>query len=65
MFFRVAWYNFNDVSEVLAASIIRTMMIKAGSTSETLVNLYQTTWHIPENSHINRELVYYKLNLYA
>jgi hypothetical protein len=37
-----------SVSEVLAASIIR-----AASTSETLVNFYQTTWHnIPEDRHL-------------
>jgi hypothetical protein len=34
-----------DVSEVLTASIIRaiTLMMEAVSTSETLVNFYQTT----------------------
>jgi hypothetical protein len=37
------WYKFTDVSEVLAASIIRAMMA-AASTSETSVNFYQTTW---------------------
>jgi hypothetical protein len=45
-------YTFTNVSEVLAASIIRTMM-EAASTSETLVNFYQTTRRYnPEDSHI-------------
>jgi hypothetical protein len=43
---------FTDVSEVLAASTIRVMM-EAASTSEMLVNFYQTTWHNkPEDSHL-------------
>jgi hypothetical protein len=38
----------------LAASIIRAMMTEAVSTSETLVNFYQTTWrNIPEDRHLN------------
>jgi hypothetical protein len=48
------------VSEVLAASIIREMrvslialMMGAARTSETLVNVYQTTRHYnPEDSHL-------------
>jgi hypothetical protein len=38
--------KFTDVSEVLAASIIRViaLMIQAASTSEASVNFYQTTW---------------------
>jgi hypothetical protein len=40
---------------VLAASIIRViiaLMIEVASTSETLVNFYQTTWsNNPEDSH--------------
>jgi hypothetical protein len=37
---------------VLAASIIRALMMDAASTSETLVNFYQTTWNYnPEDSH--------------
>jgi hypothetical protein len=43
MMCRVVWYKFIDVSEVLAASIIRAMMMEAARTSETLVNFYQTT----------------------
>jgi hypothetical protein len=34
---------FPDVSEVLAAFIIRAMMMEAAKTSETSVNFYQTT----------------------
>jgi hypothetical protein len=34
---------FTDVSEVVAASIIRALMMEAARTSETLVNFYQTT----------------------
>jgi hypothetical protein len=37
---RVVWQNFNDVSHVFAASIIRAI---AGSTFEPSVNFYQTT----------------------
>jgi hypothetical protein len=52
----VVWYKFTDVSEVLAASIIRAMivlMMEIVNTSETLVNFYQTTWrNNPEDSHI-------------
>jgi hypothetical protein len=44
-----------DASEVLTTSIIREMshlMMEAVSTSETLVNIYQTTLHnIPDDSH--------------
>jgi hypothetical protein len=41
-----------DVSEVLAASIIRVM--EAASTSENSVNFYQTTRHnIPEDCHLH------------
>jgi hypothetical protein len=36
----VVWYNFTNISEVLAASIIRA---KAAKNSGMLVNLYQTT----------------------
>jgi hypothetical protein len=39
---RFVWQKFTDVSEVLAASIIKAMM-EAASTSETSVNSYQTT----------------------
>jgi hypothetical protein len=41
-----------EVSEVLAASIIR-VMVEAARTSEMLVNVYQTTWYYnPEYSHL-------------
>jgi hypothetical protein len=49
---------FADVSEVLAASIIRairliTLMMEAATTAETSVN-YQTSRHkTPEDSHLN------------
>jgi hypothetical protein len=53
----VVWYKFTDVSEVLDASIIRAMsalMMEAASTSETLVNFYQTRQHNnPEDSHLH------------
>jgi hypothetical protein len=43
----VAWQKVTDVSEVLAASIIRAMMVtlmmEEVNTSETSVNFYQTT----------------------
>jgi hypothetical protein len=43
----------SNVSEVLAASIFRAMMMEAARTSEMLVNFYQTTWHYnPEDSHL-------------
>jgi hypothetical protein len=38
---RVVWYNFTDVSEVLATSIAPIM--EATSTSEASVNFYQNT----------------------
>jgi hypothetical protein len=54
---RLDWYKFTNVSEVLSASIITTisaLMMKAVSTSETSVNLYQTTRrNNPENSHLH------------
>jgi hypothetical protein len=38
---------------VLAASIIREMMMEAASTFEISVNFYQTTWrNTPEDSHL-------------
>jgi hypothetical protein len=40
--------------EVLAASIIRAMMMEAVNTFEMSVNFYQTTWcNIPEDSHLD------------
>jgi hypothetical protein len=39
---------------MLAASIIRGLMMEAASTSETLANFYQITWHNnPEDSHLH------------
>jgi hypothetical protein len=47
----------SDISVVLAASIIRaiiTLMMEAASTSETLVNFYQTTRrYSPEDSRLH------------
>jgi hypothetical protein len=51
MLLRVFWYKFTDVSEVLAASIIRaiTLVMEAAVTSETSVNFYQTSrCNVPE-----------------
>jgi hypothetical protein len=46
-----------QVSEVLAASIIRVMialMMEAASTSETFVNYFLITWRCnPEDSHLH------------
>jgi hypothetical protein len=51
---RVVWYKFTDVSEVLIASIIIAMMIEAASTSEMLLNLYQTTRrNVPQDDHLH------------
>jgi hypothetical protein len=47
----VRW-KYTDVSVVLAASIIRVTM-QAVSTSETMINFYQTTWH---NNPVGRHL---------
>jgi hypothetical protein len=54
---RVVWWKFTTVSEVLAASIIRAMimmmMMEAERTSEIMVNFYQTTRRYnPEDSHL-------------
>jgi outer membrane biogenesis lipoprotein LolB len=52
-----------NVSEVLAASIIALMM-EGASTSETLVNFYQTTQHYkPEDSHL-QGINWFEINLY-
>jgi hypothetical protein len=52
----VVWQKFTDVSEILAASIIRSLsvlMMEAASTSETSANFYQTTRrNNSEDSHI-------------
>jgi hypothetical protein len=56
IFWVVAVYSlveFTNVSEVLAASIIRVIMMEVASTSEMLVSIYQTTWRYnPEDSHL-------------
>jgi hypothetical protein len=54
---RVVWQKFTDVSEVVYPSIIRPMskMLNAESTSETSVNVYQTTRrHNPEDSYLHK-----------
>jgi hypothetical protein len=49
---RVVWYILTVVSEVLTTSIITAM--EAVSSSETSVNIYQTTRrNIPEDSHLH------------
>jgi hypothetical protein len=52
----VVWQKFTNVSEVLAASIIRAMseMMETTSISETSVNFYEITRrNIPEDSHFH------------
>jgi hypothetical protein len=53
----VVWQKFTDVSEILAASIIRALsalMMEAASTSETSTNFYQTTRrNNSEDSHLH------------
>jgi hypothetical protein len=55
MLLRVVWCKFTEVSEVLAAFIIRAIaLIEAERISEMSVNFYQTTRHnIPEDSHLH------------
>jgi hypothetical protein len=49
----VVWWILTDVSEELTASII-ILMMEAVSSSETLVNIYQTTLrNIREDSHLD------------
>jgi hypothetical protein len=55
---RVVWQKFTNVSEVLAAFIIRAkmrgLMMEAASTSETSVNFYETTrCNNSEDSHLH------------
>jgi hypothetical protein len=51
---RVVWQKFTYVSEVLTASIIRSIMMEAVRISETSVNFYETTQrNIPEDSHLH------------
>jgi hypothetical protein len=50
----------NDVSEVLAASIIIALMTEAANTSQMSVNFYQTTRrNNPEDSHLQLYLCCY------
>jgi replication fork clamp-binding protein CrfC len=50
----VVWWKFSDVTEVLAPSNIRALMMESASTSKTSVKFYQTTRHtIPEDSHLH------------
>jgi hypothetical protein len=50
--------KFSDVSEVLAASVIRATHRETASSSETSVNFYQATRHNnPEDSHLQKLLV--------
>jgi hypothetical protein len=67
---RVVPKKYADVSEVLTASIIRTiaMNLGAGRTTETSVNFYETTRrNIPEGPDLqrNRELYNYELLIFA
>jgi hypothetical protein len=49
---QVIWWEFTDVSDVLATSIIA-LMTEAKRTSKMLEKFYQTTWHyIPEDGHL-------------
>jgi hypothetical protein len=52
----VVSYKLTNVSEMLTASIIKVipLMKEALSTSETLVNFYDTIWRkTPEDSHVH------------
>jgi predicted permease len=54
--------EFTNVSEVLAASIIRAMMMGAARISETLLNFHQTTRRYnPEDSHLRSLFTFYAL----
>jgi hypothetical protein len=54
MLHHVDWKTFTDVSGVLAASIIRTMMMEVADTSEMSVNFYHTTQrNMPKHSQLN------------
>jgi hypothetical protein len=51
--YRIQLYLILIGKEVLAASIIREITLMMKAASETLVNLYQTTWRYnPEDSHL-------------
>jgi hypothetical protein len=52
MLHRAVWYILTDVSQELTLSIFIHLMMKAVSSSETSVNIYQTArCNIPEDSH--------------
>jgi hypothetical protein len=56
MLHRVVWYKLTDVSEVLAASL----MMEAGSISETSVNFCDTTRrNIPEDRHLHPQSMFF------
>jgi hypothetical protein len=40
----VVWWKITDASEVLAVSIIMSLIMKVESTSEILANFYWPTW---------------------
>jgi hypothetical protein len=51
---REFWQRLTDVSQVFTASVMRTMVMEAVSTSETSVNFYWTTWHTnSEHRHLH------------
>jgi hypothetical protein len=57
----VVWWKLTDISEVLAASIIRAILIAlmmgATRTSEMFANFYHTTWrNIWEDSYLHTRL---------
>jgi hypothetical protein len=49
----------------LAHSLLIALMMEAARTSETLVNLYQSTWHYnPEDSHLRFNCFYQCITIY-
>jgi GH25 family lysozyme M1 (1,4-beta-N-acetylmuramidase) len=52
MLLRVVWKKLTDVSEVVTASIISLVIMKAVRTSETSDNFYQTTRRNVPKHHI-------------
>jgi hypothetical protein len=53
MLYHVIWQILTDVLDEITASTTALMM-ETVSSSETLVNFYQTTWcNIPEDSHLH------------
>jgi hypothetical protein len=56
MFCHVIWKILTNISEVLTASIIRAIAL---CTSETVVNIYQTTQcNIPGDSHLQQAAMF-------